>query len=306
MVSTSTVVGTDAARVAAEAELLGEETARSAVSWSAIILGAIAATATALILLTLGTGLGLTMVSPWAHEGSSAMTVGVAAVIWFFVVHWLSSALGGYLTGRLRNKWVRIRSHEIFFRDTAHGFLAWALWVVAGAFLFSWLAAAGIGGAARGASEAAANAVPAVAQNLAQNGDNEGYFVDMLLRSTTPTGEAGGNDSRAQIGRILSRSIQDGKVTLAPDDRTYLAQMVAARTGASQADAEARVDSIVSQLNDAQQKARATADEARKRAAQFSIAIAIAMVIGAFIAGLTAALGGRTRDEPDSSLRRAR
>jgi hypothetical protein len=178
--------------------------------------------------------------------------------------------------------------------------------VVAGAFLFSWLAAAGIGGAARGASEAAANAVPAVAQNLAQNGDNEGYFVDMLLRSTTPTGEAGGNDSRAQIGRILSRSIQDGKVTLAPDDRTYLAQMVAARTGASQADAEARVDSIVSQLNDAQQKARATADEARKRAAQFSIAIAIAMVIGAFIAGLTAALGGRTRVEPDSSLRRAR
>jgi hypothetical protein len=305
MVSTSTVIGTEAARAAAEADLLSEETARSAVSWSAIILGAIAATATALVLLTLGTGLGLTMVSPWENQGSSAMSVGVAAVIWFFVLHWLSSALGGYLTGRLRNKWVRVRSHEIFFRDTAHGFLTWALWVVAGAFLFTWLTAAGVGAAARGASEAAASAAPAVAQTMAQNGDSEGYFVDMLLRSTTPTGEAGGEDPRAQILRILGRSIQDGKVSLAPDDRTYLAQMVAAKTGTSQADAEARVDSVVTGLNDAQQKVRAAADEARKRAAQFSIATAIAMAIGAFIAALAAALGGRTRDMPDGGLRRA-
>jgi hypothetical protein len=71
----------------------------------------------------------------------------------------------------------------------------------------------------------------------------------------------------------------------------------------NQADAESRVDAIVNQLNEAQQKARAAADEARKRTAQVSILSAVAMVIGAFIGAAAAALGGRMRDEPDSGYR---
>jgi hypothetical protein len=308
MVSTSTVVDAGAARVAPETDLAGEETARSAVSWSAIFTGAVAAVAVTLILLMLGTGLGLTMISPWYGRGASAETIGIGAVVWFVIMQWLSSALGGYLTGRLRAKWVWLHTNEVIFRDTAHGFMAWALATVFIAYMVASFTASGIGGAARGATEAAvsagAGAASQVAQATTQNGGADtGYFVDMLLRSNNPAAETNPRDLGTEVSRILMRSFQDGKVTLAPDDRTYLAQQVAARTGMNQADAESRVDAIVNQLNEAQQKARAAADEARKRTAQVSILSAVAMVIGAFIGAAAAALGGRMRDEPDSGYR---
>jgi hypothetical protein len=304
MVSTSNVMGTGAVRVAAETELSGEETARSAVSWSAIFIGAIAAMAVTLILFALGAGLGLTLVSPWSGRGVSAETVGLGAVVWLVITQWLSSALGGYLTGRLRAKWVRIHTNEVVFRDTAHGFMAWALATVLMTAMIASFAASGVGGAARGASEAAVGAASGAAQAATQNGDaDSGYFIDMLLRTTNPIVDVSRRDVRAETSRILMQSLQDGKVTLSPEDRSYLAQQVAARTGSNQADAEKRVDAIVTQLNDAQQKVRAAADEVRKRTAQFSIMNAIALAIGAFIGATAAALGGRARDEPDSGYR---
>jgi hypothetical protein len=83
---------------------------------------------------------------------------------------------------------------------------------------------------------------------------------------------------------------------LSPDDRTYLSQLVAARIGISQPDAEKRVDTLVAQANDAQAKVRAAADEARKRAAQLSIMLTLSMAIGAFVASAAAAYGGSIRD----------
>jgi hypothetical protein len=242
------------------------------------------------------------MVSPWAGMGASAATVGVSAVIWVVAVQWLSSGMGGFLAGRMRTKWVRLHSHEVFFRDTAHGFAAWSLATVAGAVLFALATAHGVAGAARGAADAAALAAVASppAPGMRGPGGEQDYFVDLLLRTTNPIVEVSKRDTRAETERILERSTQDGTVTLAPEDKTYIAQMVAARTGANQADAETRVDAIVTQLNDAEQKARAAADEARKRAAQLAIVTALSMVIGAFIAAAAAALGGRARDDQDS------
>ena len=60
---------------------------------------------------------------------------------------------GGYVAGRLRTRWVGVHTHEIFFRDTAHGFLAWALATVIGA---GFLAAA--------ASNIAGSASPGIAK----------------------------------------------------------------------------------------------------------------------------------------------
>src|ERR1700694_5585403 len=105
----------------------GEESSRSGVSWAAIIAGGVTAAAVSLILLILGAGLGLTTVSPWSNAGASATAIGVGAIIWLVVTQWIAAGLGGYLTGRLRTKWVNVHTHEVFFRDTAHGFLAWAL-----------------------------------------------------------------------------------------------------------------------------------------------------------------------------------
>jgi hypothetical protein len=113
------------------------ESSASAVEWAAIAGGALAAIGLSIILFTLGSGLGLAVARPWSFSAPSPTTFGVAAAIGLIVTQWLASALGGYLTGRLRTKWVGIRTDEIFFRDTAHGFLAWALATVLMAALFS-------------------------------------------------------------------------------------------------------------------------------------------------------------------------
>lgn len=120
----------------------------SAVSWGAIAAGAAGAAALSLILLILGVGLGMSSVSPWSNEGISAETFGMSTIIWLTVTQLLSSALGGYLAGRLRTKWVDVHNDEIYFRDTAHGFLAWAVASLATAVLLSSFIGAVISGGA--------------------------------------------------------------------------------------------------------------------------------------------------------------
>ncbi len=287
--------------VRSQSDVSSEEVIRSAVSWAAIFAGAIAATAVMVILLVLGTGVGLTTVSPWYGAGASVVTFGVSAVLWLVVVQWISSGIGGFLAGRLRTKWVRVHTHEVFFRDTAHGFLAWSLATVAGAFVFASVAASGVSGVAKGTSDVVAAAASGaaragVSKGQAGAGDGSAYFVDSMFRSAN-SADGDKADSPAEATHILARSIHDGKVVPLPADKAYMAQMVAARTGLSQPEAEQRVDTVVNQLNDAEQKLRQAADVARKRAAQLSIATALSMLIGAFISSAAAALGGRIRDE---------
>jgi hypothetical protein len=222
-------------------------------------------------------------------------------VVWLVVVQWISSGLGGFLAGRLRTKWVGVHTHEVFFRDTAHGFLAWSLATVAGALMFASVTALGVSGAAKGTSDVAAAAASGAAQAGVQShagaGDGSAYFVDTMFRSSTNFVDGDKTAPRAEATRILARSIQDGTVVLSPTDKTYMAQMVAARTDLAQPEAQQRVDTVVNQLNDAGQKIRQAADVARKRAAQLSIVTALSMLIGAFVASAAAALGGRIRDE---------
>jgi hypothetical protein len=119
----------------------------SAVSWSAIIGGAVVSAATTLVLSVLGFGIGLAAVAPWPYHGLSPKGFTIATAIWLVVVQWLSSAAGGYLTGRLRTKWVGTHTHEVFFRDTAHGFITWAVGTLIGAILLSSAASALTGAA---------------------------------------------------------------------------------------------------------------------------------------------------------------
>ena len=265
----------------------------SAVSWSAIVAGAVAAASVSLILIAVGSGLGLASVSPWPGRGASATTFTVITAMWLVVVQWVASGLGGYLTGRLRTKWARVHTHEVFFRDTAHGFVTWALATVIGAFVLASAASAIVGagaeaagtvaaGAARGAASTAANAVSP-------------YQVDALFRSTQRDAAAGVNDGRAEAGRILAQAATTGELSAA--DRSYLADLIADRTGVAKPDAEQRVDAAMTQIKAAEVKVRQAADEARKSAAQASIYTALSLLIGAFIASTAAALGGRQRDE---------
>lgn len=287
--------------------VLPVESSKSAVSWGPILGGAFAAVGVTLILLLLGSGVGLTMVSPWSGESSSAATVGVTAAIWLVVVQWLSSALGGYLTGRLRTKWAAIHTEEVFFRDTAHGFISWA---VATVFVVGFLASsltslAGAGASAAGAAVAAAGTAgtAATASSTSTLPDlSTSYFTDVLLRPERVSANASRDDgaAAAEVSRILLNDAAKGEVP--EGDKSYIASIVAARTGLSEADARARVDTVLKQIDDAKVAAQAAADKARKAAATTALIGSISLLIGAFISSAAAALGGRQRDDEEDIL----
>jgi hypothetical protein len=248
------------------------EASTSGIAWPPILAGAFAIAATSLILLALGSGFGLASVSPWPNSGASATAFTLMMAIWLIIAQWVASGLGGYLTGRLRTKWVGIHTHEVFFRDTAHGFLAWAVAAVVGAAVL-----------AAGASSLLSSG----AHEGVSSGNPSDYYVDSLFRSDHQNANAIDQDVRAEANRILAIGIRSDAPT---GDHAYLAQLVAARTGLSQADAEKRVDEVIA-------KAKADADAGRKAGAYLSIFTAVSMLIGAFIAAAAAVLGGRHRDE---------
>jgi hypothetical protein len=272
------------------------EASTSAVSWPAIISGAFVAASTSLLLLALGSGLGLASVSPWSNAGASVTAFAVMTGIWLIIVQWAASGVGGYLTGRLRTKWVGTHTHEVFFRDTAHGFLTWAVATVIGAIVLASAASSMVGGGVRAGATVASGAAQGAA-NSAQSGTPQigTYDVDRVFRSTRPDADASTADVRTETTRILAKGLADGDVP--PADRTYLAELVAARTGVSQTDAQNRVDDLISQVKAAETKARQAADSARKAASAFAIFTALSMLIGAFIACAASALGGQQRDE---------
>jgi len=278
-------------------DAVNNEAYASCVSWSAVIGGAFVAAALSLILLALGTGLGLSSVSPWSNVGASASTMGTATVIWMIMIQIIASAMGGYLAGRLRTKWVNVHTDEVFFRDTAHGFLVWAVGLVLSASLLASASVALVGGGGQlGATtlSTAGGAAMAVSQAEGLDFNPKAYFVDILLSTNRP-GDIG-NDAavRAEAGRIFALVLRQKEVPAV--DRTRLAHLVAARTGISQAEAETRVSEVIAQANSAATEERQAADAARKAAAHVSLWLFLALLIGAYCASYAATIGGRQRD----------
>jgi hypothetical protein len=273
------------------------ESAVSGVSWAAIIAGAFAMAAASLILLALGSGLGLASVSPWYNSGPSAATFGVWAAVWLIIVQWLSAALGGYLTGRLRTKWVGVHTNEVYFRDTAHGFLAWAVAAVIMAAALSSALSSAAGSVARAMGSVASAAAQGAGTAAAKSGDFDptGYLVDALFRSDHPDANANPQEIRAEATRIIVSGLRAGDVP--PADKAYLSQLVAARTGITPADAQKRVDDVIAKAKEAEVKVRQAADTARKTAATAAFFTAFSMLIGAFIAAVAATIAGHRRDE---------
>jgi len=260
--------------------LYDEEDACSAVSWSAILGGAFVVVAMSLMLVAFGAGMGFASVSPWSHEGMSAVHFTYMAAVWLIVVQWLSSGFGGYLTGRLRIKWVGVHTHEVFFRDTAHGFLTWAVATVVSAIILLFAASSALSGNVHTKGQDSFM--------LGHSADTSYYYADNLLRRDHP-GTVIDQDTKAETAHILLKGMKDG--SLSDVDRSYLSQLISTHTGLALPDAEKKVDDMMAQV-------RQSADEARKMAASVSIYTFLSMLIGAFIASAAAALGGRQRDEP--------
>lgn len=307
---------------------------RPAVSWGAIFAGATAAASLSLILLILGMGLGLSAVSPWSATGITAGAFGISTILWLTVTQLAASGMGGYLAGRLRSRWTGTHTDEVYFRDTAHGFLAWGVATLVTAALLSSVTGAIVGGGARvaastvGAAATTAAAGAAGATGMASGGAagmagsptsaGTSYTVDTLFRkapdaaaSASPaspaaavnapgTGDATGTPgSTAEVGRIFANGIRTGQA-LPPDDVKYVGQQVAQRTGLSQADAEKRVTDAYAQLQArikaTEDAAKDAADKARRASAWAALWVFVSLLVGAFVASLAATFGGRSRD----------
>ena len=241
--------------------------------------------------------------------------------MWVTVVQLLASVVGGYLAGRLRSRWVTVHTNEVFFRDTAHGFLAWAVATLLMATLLSSAIGTAISTSVKAGGEVAKSAVAlagagAAAGAAAATPGGEGasnpvaYFVDSLFRpsdsaSANPAPVAAPNavqstapDRSAEVMRIIANALESGE--LAESDRRYLGQLVAANTGLTPADAEQRVTDTFTRLKQnleqAKAKAKQVADDARKASAALALWLVVSLFVGAFVASLAATFGGRLRD----------
>ena len=304
-----------------------------AVSWGAIIAGALSAAALSFVLLAIGAAFGLSVTSPWdfagRDAGEAAAAVGIGTAIFLIVVHAITSGVGGYLAGRLRSKLIGLRGDETYFRDTAHGLVVWAVSALTTILMIAFLAFAtargtvAVGAATLNAAGQAAGAAPALLDETGRGGGNIGYFIDTLFRpsasapSTTategqastsgaaavpltspePRAESDARMDREEIGRIV-RVALDGEISA--EDRTYVAQIVARETGMPQAEAEQRVDQMIERAKAAKteaiETAKQAADAARQAGMYTALWAAVAMLAGAFAASLAATWGGRARD----------
>ena len=256
---------------------------KSAASWPSILAGAFVAASATVILVALGSGIGFASISPWSGHGVSVTAFAVSTAIWLIVTQWISAALGGYIAGRLRTRWIGTHTHEVFFRDTAHGLITWAVATI----LVAVVTAGSVISAAGAAGRAIADA--------ATTGALMSYDVDKLFRSTSTAAGSAAAEARMEATHIVANAFASGSV---PDaDRTYLAEQVAARTGASQSESQARVDGLIAAVMQSQEKLKVEADRTKRATAQASIYLALSMLIGAFIASVSAALGGRIRDQ---------
>jgi hypothetical protein len=251
-------------------EQLDPVASASGLSWPAILAGAAVAGALWFSLTTLGAGLGLSAISAWPTAGASARGVGTGAIVWLMLVQALSCALGGYLAGRLRARWATVHGHEVHFRDTAHGFLVWAVGLVVSVLFLSSMGAT----------------LAKEASSAATEGAND-YYVDTLFRGETPAAASDTQAVRKEASAILANAL--GRSDIAPQDRGYLTDLVTARTGLDRARAEARVNETVA-------AARQAAETARKALAHSMYWLFASLLLGAFCGSLAATVGGRQRD----------
>ncbi len=291
----------------------------SAVSWGAVFAGAAAAGALSLILLILGTGLGLSWVSPWTQAGMSATTFGVSTILWITFMQLAASGIGGYLAGRLRAKWVSVHTDEVYFRDTAHGLLAWAVATLVTATLLSSVIGVIVGaGVQAGATVAGTAATATVAAGGAAAGaggaemskptaaDRMAYFVDSLFRRDPANGSEGANAApdeatpppTAEVVRIFTNVA--GADSLPTEDVRYLGRLVARSTGMTQAEAEQRVvdtyAGMQARIRETVAQTKTAADAARKASSHAALWLFVSLLSGAFVASLAATYGGRQRD----------
>jgi hypothetical protein len=295
-----------------------ETTARETpyIEWGPIFAGAVAASALSFLLLTFGSAIGLSLTSPWPSSGARLWVVALAVGWWAVAVQIASFAAGGYLAGRMRSRWSESLD-ESEFRDSAHGFMVWAVGVLFGGLLLAFIGGAALKTATQSAAMIVGGASSGAANALSQSGPVD-YAVDLLLRAE-PTGtgtppaaapqtqpspaasmQRDDQALRSEVGRIFAATIQNREFS--ERDRNYLVRVIQARTGLPEAEAQRRVDAAVNEARDLEIKVREQAEKARRAAIVTGFIAAASLLISLVAACYCAGIGGRHRNEGRSPL----
>jgi hypothetical protein len=277
---------------------IGRGTEHTAVSWTAVSAGAMAAATLSLILLILGTGLGLSSVSPWSSVGISATTFGISTILWITITQVVASGMGGYLAGRLGSGWSTVKRDDVYFRDTAHGFLAWALATLITAALLTSVVGSIIGGTAK-ISAAAVTSEASRSKSPESVDPPTSYFLDALFRGTTAAASDKSKiELMVEINHIFFNAMPSDSISVA--DTQYIAELITQRTGLSQGAAEKRVAETFNRLKtksaELQTNAQASANKARQASAYAALWLFISLLMGAFASSYFATYGAKRRD----------
>jgi hypothetical protein len=248
---------------------------RWTLQWTPIVAGALIACAVSFIMISFGAtvGLGVSSAAPTWRDASVALWV--LSGIYLILQALISFGCGGYLTGRCRLPYGGTISEDAEKRDGLHGVASWALAVILGAALATLVV--------MGASRPTRLTQPATTTEPSLLS----YEIDHLFRSPRRPPNSDLSPIRAEAGRILLTSSSHSGVS--PDDRAYLAQLVSATTGLSGADAEHRVDNVISESKTAISRTRAST-------IILAFSVAAALLLGAIAAWTGAEAGGRHRD----------
>ena len=271
---------------------VGSATSQSAVAWAAVFAGALAACVLSLLLFMLGIGLGLSSISVWSGQGAEGSTVGMGAIVWLVVTQLVSAGVGGYLAGRLRAKWQGVHSDEVYFRDTAHGFLSWALAtiamvILAGSVLGSAISGVGkaAGAVASGAATVASGAANVVGGAVGTVGSVAGGAATAAIGAATGQVASGDND----LGYWISSLMRNGGLTeaqkkQATDKVAEVAGNVADKAGEAAENTSGTVSEVAQDLQQKAQEVQKSAPElpqkAKAAAAQARDAAADAKEVG--------------------------
>lgn len=285
--------------------------AGSYLEWSPVIAGAAGAAALSFLLLTFGASIGLTLSSPWPNSGAPFWAIAAAVGWWAVMVQIGASFAGGYLAGRMRQRWHDSTLAESQFRDGAHGFLVWAVAILVSAWLVGSIGGAAVGSATQATATVAAGAASGNA-NAALSNSPADVVTGSLLRTSprpaatimtpgtaqnqTQTAATPNNDGvRTEIRRVYTTTLLKGEFTAR--DRDYLTDVVMERNNVSREDAQKRVDQSIEELKSLEVSARQQAEKARKIGIISGFLAASALLISMAAAVAGASLGGRHRDE---------
>ncbi|MDF2971075.1 MAG: hypothetical protein K0R61_1525 [Microvirga sp.] len=263
------------------------ETPARYVEWTPVIAGAIAAAALSFVLFTFGSSLGIALASSSPSWRDASVTLAVLSGLYVILATVASFGFGGYIAGQLRSPWAASTdTDEVEFRDGIHGLLVWALAVALGALLAS------VAAAAVAATSAPAASLP----NTTAGEPLIAYDLDRFFRTQqTPPSAGDMSYSRAEAARIAMRAAARENRKDLPEDRAQLVRIVAARTGLTGPEAEARVTDFVERSTTAIRKAR-------RSAIVVGFMTAAGVLLGAAVAWFAAVAGGSHRDNIPLSL----